>query len=107
MDRERELKIIRRAYGKQVTAAAGVGDPQVEAAFAAVAREDFLGPGPWHIARWGGGYRATPDADPIYLYTDDVIGIRPVRRRGHRQDRAVRANRLGRGRTRPQRDGVL
>jgi len=46
MDRERELKIIRRAYGKQVTAAAGVGDPQVEAAFAAVAREDFLGPGP-------------------------------------------------------------
>ena len=46
MDRERELKIIRRAYAKQVTAAAGVGDPQVEAAFAAVAREDFLGPGP-------------------------------------------------------------
>jgi protein-L-isoaspartate(D-aspartate) O-methyltransferase len=45
MDRERELKIIRRA-SKQVTAAAGVGDPQVEAAFAAVAREDFLGPGP-------------------------------------------------------------
>jgi protein-L-isoaspartate(D-aspartate) O-methyltransferase len=53
MDRERELKIIRRAYAKQVTAAAGVGDPQVESAFAAVAREDFLGPGPWHIVRWG------------------------------------------------------
>jgi hypothetical protein len=50
MDRERELKIIRRAYAKQVTAAAGVGDPQVEA-FATVAREDFLGPGPWHIVR--------------------------------------------------------
>jgi protein-L-isoaspartate(D-aspartate) O-methyltransferase len=79
MDRERELKIIRQAYAKQVTAAAGVGDPQVEAAFAAVAREDFLGPGPWHIVRWGGGYRATPDADPIYLYTDDVIGILPER----------------------------
>jgi hypothetical protein len=79
MDRERELKIIRRAYAKQVTAVAGVGDPQVEAAFAAVARENFLGPGPWHIVRWGGGYRATPDADPIYLYTDDVIGILPKR----------------------------
>src|ERR1700730_16098341 len=65
MYRERELKIIRRAYAKQVTAAAGVGDPQVEAAFVAVAREDFLGPGPWHVVRWGGGYRATPDADPI------------------------------------------
>src|SRR6202035_3842810 len=49
MGRERERKIIRRSHGKQVTAAAGVGDPQVEAAFAAVAREDFLGPGPWHI----------------------------------------------------------
>ena len=34
MDRERELKIIRRAYAKPITAAAGVGDPQVEAAFA-------------------------------------------------------------------------
>jgi hypothetical protein len=79
MDGERELKIIRRAYAKQVTAAAGVGDPQVEAAFAAVAREDFLGPGPWHIVRWGGGYRATPDADPIYLYTDGEIGILPKR----------------------------
>jgi protein-L-isoaspartate(D-aspartate) O-methyltransferase len=79
MDRERELKIIRRAYAKQVVAAAGVRDPRVEAAFAAVAREDFLGPGPWQIGRWGGGYCKTPDADPVYLYTDDVIGIRPER----------------------------
>ena len=77
--RARELKIIRRAYAKQVTAAAGVGDPRVAAAFAAVARDDFLGPGPWQIVRWGGGYRATPDADPVYLYTDDVIGILPER----------------------------
>jgi hypothetical protein len=66
IDRERELKIIRRAYARQVAAAAGVGDPRIEAAFAAVAREDFLGPGPWQIVRWGGGYRASPDADPVY-----------------------------------------
>jgi protein-L-isoaspartate(D-aspartate) O-methyltransferase len=38
-------------------------------------REDFLGPGPWQIVRWGGEYRATPDPDPVYLYTEDVIGI--------------------------------
>jgi hypothetical protein len=69
-DRERELKITRRAYAKQVAAAAGVEDPRIEAAFAAVAREDFLGPGPWQIVRWDGGYRASPDADPVYLYTD-------------------------------------
>ena len=29
--------------------------------------------------RWGGGYRASPDADPVHLYTDDVIGIVPER----------------------------
>jgi protein-L-isoaspartate(D-aspartate) O-methyltransferase len=46
--------------------AAGVRDPRVDAAFAAVAREDFLGPGPWQIVRWGGGYRTTPDADLIH-----------------------------------------
>ena len=79
MDREPELKIIRRAFAKQVMAAGGVSDPRVEAAFAAVAREDFLGPGPWQIVRWGGGYRTTPDPDPVYLYTDDVIGILPER----------------------------
>ena len=36
------------------------------------------GPGPWQIVRWG-GYRTTPDPDPVYLYTDDVIGILPER----------------------------
>src|ERR1700722_4653414 len=79
MDREPELKIIRRAFAKLVMAAGGVSDPRVEAAFAAVAREDFLGPEPWQIVRWGGGYRTTPDSDPVYLYTDDVIGILPER----------------------------
>ena len=50
---ESELDIVRRAYAKQVMAAAGVEDARVEAAFAAVRREDFLGPGPWQIGRWG------------------------------------------------------
>jgi protein-L-isoaspartate(D-aspartate) O-methyltransferase len=35
-----------------------------------IAREDLLGAGPWQIVRWGGGYRATPDPDPVYLYAD-------------------------------------
>src|SRR6267143_1559311 len=38
MDREPELKIIRRAFAKLVMAAGGVSDPRVEAAFSAVAR---------------------------------------------------------------------
>lgn len=74
-----ELDIVRRAYAKQVMAAAGIGDPRVEAAYATVRREDFLGPGAWLIRRWGRGYVATPSTDPVYLYTDDVIGILPER----------------------------
>jgi protein-L-isoaspartate(D-aspartate) O-methyltransferase len=73
-----ELEIVRRAYAKQVMAAAGVEDPRVEAAFAAVRREDFLGPGPWPILRWR-GYAPSPNDNPVYLYTDDVIGILPER----------------------------
>lgn len=74
-----ELDIVRRAYAKQVMAAAGIEDPRVEAAYATVRREDFLGPGAWLIRRWGRGYVATPSTDPVYLYTDDVIGILPER----------------------------
>jgi len=51
-----ELEILRRAYAKQVMAAAGVDDPRVEAAFVAVRREDLLGHSLWSIVRWSRGY---------------------------------------------------
>jgi protein-L-isoaspartate(D-aspartate) O-methyltransferase len=74
-----ELKILRRAFAKQITAAVRVADQRVEAAFAEVPREDFLGPGPWPIFRMRKAYVATPTADPVYLYTDEVVGIVPER----------------------------
>jgi protein-L-isoaspartate(D-aspartate) O-methyltransferase len=77
---EDELKIVRRAYAMQILAAVGVGDTRVEDAFASVRREDFLGRGPWQIFRWGIAYRPTPSDDPVYLYTDDLVGIVPERR---------------------------
>jgi protein-L-isoaspartate(D-aspartate) O-methyltransferase len=80
MDRQAELSIIRAAYAKQVLAAAHVEDARLSAAFSATRREDFLGPGPWQILRWLRGYVLTPHDDPVYLYTDDVIGILPERR---------------------------
>jgi protein-L-isoaspartate(D-aspartate) O-methyltransferase len=80
MDRDSELAIVRRAYAKQIMAAARITDRRVEAAFAAVRREDFLGPGPWPILRWGGGYVATPSRDPVYLYDDVLVGIIPERK---------------------------
>src|SRR6185369_16956907 len=79
MDRQGELRIIRAAYARQILAAARVRDPRLEAAFAAVKREDFLGPGPWPVLRWLGQYVPTPDADPVYLYTNDLVGILPER----------------------------
>ena len=75
MEWEAELQIIRRAYAKQVLAAAEVVDSRLEAAFAAVRREDFLGPGPWSILRWPERYVPTPDADPVYLYSDDLVAL--------------------------------
>ena len=75
-----ELAILRRAYAKQVLAAAGVADPALERALAATERERFLGPGPWQMMRFGGRYGETPDADPLYLYTDDLVAIDAARR---------------------------
>ena len=75
MDKATELGIVRRAYAKQVLAAGHVDDPRVEAAFAAVPREDFLGPGPWLMPRWRFGLVPTPTSDPTYLYVDSVVSI--------------------------------
>ena len=45
MDRATELDIVRRAFAKQVLAEVQVDNPRLEAAFATVRREDFMGAG--------------------------------------------------------------
>src|SRR5229473_8653603 len=81
MDRQGELSIIRAAYAKQILAAAWiVGNARLEAALSATRREDFLGPGPWFILRGFLEYVTTRDADPVYVYTNDLVGIVPERR---------------------------
>jgi protein-L-isoaspartate(D-aspartate) O-methyltransferase len=77
-----ELEVVRRAYAKQVLAAAELTDARLEAALATVRREDFLGPGPWPIVRQIGPsrrYVPAPSAGPVYLYSNDAIGILPER----------------------------
>jgi protein-L-isoaspartate(D-aspartate) O-methyltransferase len=79
-----DIAIIRRAYAKRVMFAAGTADRRVEAAFAAVPREAFLGPGPWQVVHWSfvsssRGYVTTPSADPVYVYDDVVVAILPER----------------------------
>lgn len=81
MDPQAELRIVRGAYARQILAAANVVDPRVAAAFAAIPREDFVGPGPWMMLRWfRQDYMPTPDADPVYLYTNDLVALLPERR---------------------------
>jgi protein-L-isoaspartate(D-aspartate) O-methyltransferase len=75
MDRDAEIEIVRRAYAKQVTAVFSITDRRVEAAFAAVPRERFLGRGPWQIVRWDRGYARFPSANPVYVYDDVVVAI--------------------------------
>ena len=76
---QEELAIVRRAYAKRVLANADVDDARVEAAFAAVRREYFLGAGPWPMLRWPSRYVPTPSDDPVYLYQDALVGIIPER----------------------------
>ena len=68
-----DLAIIRRAYAKQIDDAVGVTEKRIEDAFAEVPREDYLGPGPWPIYRHH--YAPTQTSDPVYLYTDNLVGI--------------------------------
>lgn len=75
---EDELAIVRRAYARHVVFKAGVSDPRIEEALAAVPRERFLGPGPWQMSfPRPGPRRLTPSADPVYLYQDAVVAIAP------------------------------
>src|SRR5262245_34470771 len=71
------LEIVRRAYAKQIMFAAGITDVRIEAALVNLRREAFLQPGPWAIMHPMRGYRMTPDANPVYLYQDVLVGIVP------------------------------
>jgi len=69
------LGALRSFYARYVAAVAGVKDERISAAFAAVAREDFMGAGPWQVAV-AGGYIATHTDDPRVLYQNILIGLK-------------------------------
>jgi protein-L-isoaspartate(D-aspartate) O-methyltransferase len=76
--RRASLSAIRSFYARFVTASAGVADERIVHAFAALPREDFLGPGPWQVeAR---GYISTGTDDPAVLYQNMLVGLAPERR---------------------------
>ncbi|MGI9332197.1 MAG: protein-L-isoaspartate O-methyltransferase family protein [Gammaproteobacteria bacterium] len=69
----------REFYASFVTATMAVYDKRIERAFASVAREQFLGQGPWKISV-ADGYIETPSADPAYVYQDVVVALRSDKR---------------------------
>jgi len=75
------LTAHRQFFARLITSNAGVREPnsRLQAAFAAVPREDFLGPGPWKIFV-GSGWIETPTDDPCFLYQDVVVAISPERK---------------------------
>ncbi len=77
---EEPIGTIRRAYAKQMLAVAGAdGDARLEAAFAAVQRERFIGSPPWQIRTFAGGYHTLPSADPVLAYQDVLFSLAPKR----------------------------
>lgn len=66
-------------YADIVCGRAAARDPAIRAAFAAVPRERFLGPGPWKVATGMSGYAETPSDDPVFLYADVVVALLPER----------------------------
>jgi protein-L-isoaspartate(D-aspartate) O-methyltransferase len=73
-----ELAVVRRAYARQMLAVLGVDNQPIEAAYAAVPREAFLGPPPWTVSSRYGAHRLA-GADPVVLYQDLVIALDPAR----------------------------
>jgi protein-L-isoaspartate(D-aspartate) O-methyltransferase len=68
-----DLLAKRQAYAAEVSRVAGVMDPRIEAAFAAVPREDFAGIPPWRVV--SGAFSSDWVSDPECLYEDALVGI--------------------------------
>jgi protein-L-isoaspartate(D-aspartate) O-methyltransferase len=68
------LQAHRSFFASLITTAVGKPNSRVTAAFAAIPRENFLGPGPWRILA-GTGYISTPTPDPAFLYQDVPVAI--------------------------------
>ena len=66
-------------YARFIVGSAGSADERLIAAFASVAREDYVGPGPWPIFI-GSGYLPTISNDPRLLYQDILVGLAIDRR---------------------------
>lgn len=75
----KSIQEYRNFYARYVVCNSGSADKRLIAAFAAVERERYVGPGPWKISTRGAGYIETVDDDPRILYQDILIALKPER----------------------------
>lgn len=69
------LSQARSAYARQVCATAGITPGSgIEAALAAIPREQFVGPPPWQLVSNRGRIR-TASSDPAVLYQDILVSL--------------------------------
>jgi protein-L-isoaspartate(D-aspartate) O-methyltransferase len=66
----------RRFYAEFIVKSVGSSNERLIEAFAAVPREEFVGPGPWQVFV-GSGYIPTISDDPRLVYQDVLIGLAP------------------------------
>ncbi|HYB12726.1 MAG TPA: rRNA adenine N-6-methyltransferase family protein, partial [Myxococcota bacterium] len=74
-----ELEGIRRRFAEELAGMLALRSKRLVQALATVAREDFVGPGPWLTLRAPEGYVSTPNRDPASLYADIPIALDPGR----------------------------
>ncbi|WP_281404857.1 protein-L-isoaspartate O-methyltransferase [Methylocystis sp. B8] len=74
------MSALRRIYARQILARAGIRNNQaLEEAFAAVPRENFLGPPPWELLPVYFDRKGVITDDPALLYQDVLVSLQ-----GHR-----------------------
>lgn len=78
-DRTPVLDDVRRWFAEELRTICHLRDERVVAAFAAVPRERFVGPGPWRIRHPIDGYWTTPDDDPRHLYHNVLVALDEAR----------------------------
>jgi protein-L-isoaspartate(D-aspartate) O-methyltransferase len=77
-----DIELAREFYAEEVRVAAHLRTPALAAAFARVARERFLPPGPWQLCGPSGlamDYWTTEGDDPRHVYHNVAVAIDPVR----------------------------
>lgn len=78
MKQSTDLRLQRQWYAEEVRSSANLQSERLVKAFATVPREEFLGPGPWHICgeqQFVREYIKTSDADPRHLYHNVLVAI--------------------------------